>query len=196
MSFFPQTIQAAMAKRQIGAALLTFADFREVPRRWWPGHGLLRAGGHDWLGAGEFISIEGLEQPIGTRAPKMTFTLSGVDATIVQMARQASDRVKDRRITVYIQFFDVTPDDAGKQPWSLLDSPYALATGIMDQMSYTLEGADRRTVTLTAESLWVNRRRPPYGFWTDRDQNSRFPGDRGLEQVVNLVQKQARWPVF
>lgn len=196
MSFFPQAIAAKLAGREVGMALLCFMDFREVPRRWWTGAGELEAGGHTWLGTGEFISIDGLEQPIGTNAPKTTFTLSGVDADIVLLARQASDRVKDRRCTVYLQFFDVTPEDGEVQPWAKLDDPFAIWSGIMDTLSYAADGPGSRTVTLTAESLWTNRRRPPYGYWTDRDQNSRFPGDRGLEQVVNLVNKQSRWPVF
>lgn len=196
MPFFPETVAAKLEGREIGAALLCHMDFRETPRRWWAGFGTLHAGGHDWIGTGEFIGIEGLQQPIGTVAPKTTFTLSGVDATIVQMARQASDRVKDRRCTVYIQFFDLTPDDAGNPPWTRLDNPYAIWSGRMDQLKYAADGPSQRTVTLTAESLWVNRKRPPYGFWTDRDQNARFPGDRGLEQVPDLVNKTARWPVY
>lgn len=192
MGFFPATIEAKLSGREIGMALLTHADFRETGRRWWTGFGTLRAGGHDWIGVGELIAIEGMRQPIGTVAPKTTFTLSGVDAAVVQMARQASDRVKERRIRCFIQFFEIV----GPQEWKPLDAPYAIWTGKMDQMSYSATGFGQRTVTLTAESLWVNRKRPPYGFLTDRDQNARFPGDRGLEQVVNLVQKTVRWPVY
>ena len=196
MGFFNETIAAKLKGRTIGASLLVFMDFKDAPRRWWPGFGDLQAGGHTWQGTGEFLSVSGLDQPFGTVAPKTTFTLSGIDAELVRLARQASDRVKDRRVTVYIQFFDATPDDAGIQPWANLDQPYAIWTGIMDQMTYTANGPAERGITVTAESLWTNRRRPPYGLYTDRDQNARFPGDRGLEQVVNLVTKTIRWPVF
>jgi hypothetical protein len=196
MGFFPNTIAAKLAGRTVAATLLVFMDFRDTPRRFWTGFGTLNAGGHEWMGTGDLISIDGLDQPLGTAAPKMTFQLSGIDSGLVTLARQASDRVKDRRVTVYIQFFDVTPTDAGTQPWSTLDQPYAVATGIMDQMTFSAQGPSERGITLTAESPWVNRRRPAYGLYTDRDQNARFPGDRGLEQVPNLVQKTIRWPVF
>lgn len=196
MSFFPDTIAAKLAGRTVAASLLCHMDFRITPRRWWMGFGDLEAGGETWQGMGELIQIDGLEQPIGTIAPKTTFTLSGVDSTIVTLARNASDRVKDRRCTVYVQFFDVTPDDAAVQPWAKLDDPFSIWSGVMDQMTYSAQGPSVRTVTLTAESLWTNRRRPAYGLYTDRDQNARFPGDRGLEQVSNLVSKTIRWPVF
>lgn len=189
MGYFSQTIAAKLAGREVAAALLTHAEFRETERRWWNGFGTVRLGGHDWTGIGEIVGIDGLEQPIGTVAPKTTFTLSGVDATVVQLCRQASDRVKDRRITVYVQFWDALD-------FAPLDNPYAIWSGKMDQMTYTAQGPNSRSVKLTAESVWVNRKRPPYGFLTDRDQNARFPGDRGLEQVVDLVQKTIRWPTF
>ncbi|HEV2557966.1 MAG TPA: hypothetical protein VGU45_05010 [Microvirga sp.] len=196
MGFFPQTVAAKLSGRTIGVSLLCFMDFREQPRRWWTGFGTLVTGGHEWLGTGEVVSIDGLEQPIGTAAPKTTFTLSGVDPDLVRMARLASNRVKDRRVTVYLQFFDVVPDDAGVQPWTPLDEPYAVWAGIMDQLTYNADGPSSRSITLTAESLWVNRRRPPFGLYTDSDQKARFPGDRGLEQVAALVTKTIRWPVF
>lgn len=196
MGYFPQAIAAKLADRQIAASLLCFMDFRVTPRRWWMGFGTLEAGGHSWQGMGELIQIEGLEQPIGTVAPKTTFQLSGIDATVVSLARNASDRVKDRRCTVYLQFFDITPNDASVAPWTLLDAPFAIWSGKMDQMTYSAQGPAQRSVTLTAESLWTNRHRPVFGLWSDRDQNARFPGDRGLEQVPSLVKKQVRWPVF
>ena len=196
MGFFPSTIAAELAGRTVAASLLCFMDFKDAPRRWWTGFGSLEAGGYTWQGLGELIQIDGLDQPLGTIAPKATFTLSGIDPTIVTLARNASDRVKGRRATVYIQIFDVTPDDAGVEPWTPLEAPYAISSWIMDQMTYSGQGPSQRTITLTAESLWTNRRRPAHGFLTDRDQNKRFPGDRGLEQVVDLVSKSIRWPVF
>jgi len=196
MAFFPATVEAHLQGREVGAALLCHMDFRETPRRWWGGFGPLAAGDEEWQGTGALIQIDGLEQPIGTTAPKTTFTLAGVDAEIVRLARQASDRVKDRRCTVYVQFFDISPDDASVMPWATLDAPFAIWSGQMDQLVYGAQGPSVRSLTLTAESLWVNRRRAPYGLYTDRDQNYRYPGDRGLEQVSDLVSKVVRWPVF
>lgn len=189
MPFFSETVAAKLAGREVSAELLCFMDFRDTPRRWWMGFGDVVLGGHTWQGLGELIAIEGLEQSVGTTANKTTFRLSGVDATVVQMARQSSDRVKDRRVQVFVQFWDVTD-------WLPLDQPYALWSGRMDQMTYAADGPQSRTVTVTAETIWAGRRKAPFGYYTDRDQNQRFPGDRGLEQVSSLVNKTIRWPVF
>lgn len=195
MGFFPQTIEAKLAGREVAASLLTFMDFRDTPRRWWMGSGDLVAGGQTWQGTGSMIQIDGLEQALGTNAPRTTFTLSGVDSTIVTLARQSSARVKDRPCQVFIQFFELSPG-GDQMPWAPLDAPYTIWSGFMDQMSYGAEGPSQRRVSLTAESIWTGRRRPAYGFYTDRDQNARFAGDRGLEQVVNLINKTIRWPVL
>lgn len=191
MGFFNSTVEAYVAGRSIAGTVLVFMDFVDAPRRWWPGFGDLVAGGQTWQGTGELISVDGLEQPMGTAAPQTTFMLSGVDSTIVTLARNSSDKVKGRRVVVYVQFFQLD----GTQAWVPLDSPAAVWTGKMDQMKYAAQGPASRSVTVTAESLWVNRSRPPFGLYGNTDQIARFPGDRGLEQVSDLVNKTIRWPV-
>ncbi len=194
MSFFSETVKAAMDGRGVGASLLVFMDFKDAPRRWWTGFGMLDAGGYEWTGLGKFVSVDGLGWQVGTAAPEATFTVSGVDADIVAQVRAASDRVRGRRVVVFVQFFHVSPTDAGDQVHSALDAPYAVWSGKMDQVQFSASGPSLRTITVTAETLWAGRNRPRYGLYTDRDQNGRFPGDRGLEQVTSLVSKTIRWP--
>jgi hypothetical protein len=194
MSFFSDTVAAVAAGRTVNASLLVFMDFAGGERRWWTGYGNLEAGGFTWEGAGELVGIEGLQTAIGTAAPQTTFQLSGVDSSVVAAVRDASDEVKGRLVRVYIQFFEVSPagDD---QVWANLDEPHTIWTGRMDQIRYTADGASR-TVTVTAESRWVGRNRPPFGAYTYEDQVARFPGDLGLKQVASLVNKTIRWPEF
>jgi hypothetical protein len=194
MGYFNATVEAYLNRRSIAGSLLVFMDFVDTPRRWWPGFGDLVAGGHTWQGTGEMISVSGLEQPIGTSAPQTTFTLSGVDASIITLARNAAARVKGRRVVVYLQCFEIDPANASIAAWTPLDAPAALWTGTMDQMKYSAQGPGERSVTVTAESRWTNRNRPPFGLFTNADQVARFAGDRGLEQVPDLENKTIRWP--
>lgn len=194
---FSETVAAYLAGRSISASFLVFMDFRDAPRRWWTGTGLLVAGGVEWLGMGQLISIDGLQSSIGMSAPETTFTLSGVDADIIAQAKAGSERVKDRRVRVYIQFFHVGQGvDADAPIWGNLDAPTVVWSGKMDTIRFAADGPASRSITVTAESLWTNRNRPPYGLYTDRDQNARYPGDRGLEQVASLVSKTIRWPTY
>jgi hypothetical protein len=194
---FSATVDAYLAGRSVGVAPLVFMDFVEAPRRWWAGFGTLPTlDGNSWQGTGSLITIDGLQEDVGTVATPMTFTLSGVDAEIVTLARNASSRVKGRRVVVYLQFFDITSDNAGVAPWAPLDQPDAIKVGVMDQMRVIAEGPSSRSIIVTAEGLWTGRNRPSFGLYTDRDQKARFPGDRGLEQVSDLVNKTIRWPIF
>lgn len=189
MTAFSATIDAQLAGRVVAVLPLVFMDFVDAPRRWTPGFGtLVTNDGNTWQGTGELISIEGLEEDRGTSANPMTFTLSGVDAEIVTLARNASDRVKGRRVYVYLQFFD-------RDSWTPLDNPFVQKIGTMDQMRYRADGPSSRQVIVTAEGLWTGRNRPPFGLYSDRDQQARFPGDLGMQQVPNLVSKSTRWPV-
>lgn len=189
MARFPEIIAAVAARSTVDAALLVHMDFREQPRRWWTGFGPLDAAGEEWIGMGSLIDITGLESAVGMAAPATTFTLSGVDPEIVSLARNASDRVKGRRVRVFMQFFAAGPEPR----WKPLDRPISIWSGVMDQMRYSGDGPTSRTVTLTAESLWTNRNRPPFGRYTNGDQQARHPGDRGLEEVAGLVNKTIRW---
>lgn len=192
---FDGTVAAALEGRSVNAALLVEMRFEGETRRWWQGFGPLESGGKTWQGLGHLISVDGLQSAVGTVAPSTTFTLSGVDPEIVALAREGSARVKGRKALVYIQFFEVDPSD-GRKSWGTLDDPSVIWSGRMDQLRFVADGPSARTITLTAESIWADRNRPPFGLYTYEDQQARFPGDKGLSQVADLVTKQIRWPEF
>lgn len=188
MSFFPDTIAAVLAGQEVRASFLVHFDFLTQPMRVWAGYGALTAGGHTWNGLGELGSLSGLESAIGGTAPETTFTLSGVDPVLVSKALTSSAEVKGRDVTVYIQFFDAN--------WQTLDAPFAVYMGTMDVMRIKASGPTSRTIDLTAESAFARRALPPFAFLTDRDQQRRHPGDRGLEQIPALMSKTVEWPKF
>ena len=66
----------------------------------------------------------------------------------------------------------------------------------MQTASFELQGPDKRSISVDAESLFSLRSRPPFSQYTDTDQKARFPGDRGFEFVPGLVNKIVTWPDF
>ena len=96
-----------------------------------------------------------------------------------------------RPITVFLQFFDPSTDAA-------IEDPKSIWSGLMDSMRETYSNGDDgpvRTITLTAETLFQDRARPPYGAYSDADQKARYAGDKGCERVALLVNKRIDWPV-
>ena len=193
MSFFPQTIEAALAGRVVRCSFLVLFDFVTTPMRLWTGAGELPAGGHTWSGLGELGSITGIEQAIAGEAPAAQFILSGIDSEILSKARDEwESEAKDQPATVYIQFHNFEDD----RPLELFDQPYAIWSGKMQTPSFDLRGADERKITVTAESRFALRSRPPFSQYTDRDQQQRFSGDLGFELVPSLINKIVTWPDF
>lgn len=168
-------------------ALLAWLDFADDPRWYWSGFGPLRTGdGQVWEGTAGLASISGLSVPIGTAAQQVTFSLSGVDPRVLVLARQQSARVKGRDCAVYLQLFN--------EDWSLRGPVRHVWSGALDVMTYKAEGDGTYVVELTAENLWAGRRKPPFGFYTDADQQARFPGDLGCQFVASLPGKTIAWP--
>lgn len=184
------TVAAAAAGRTVRVALLVEFDFADGVSRLHDGIGPVTTNdGRTFDGVGELGNVEGLEQALSGSAPQATFTLSGVSPAFIARAKDGADLVKGRIVSVMLQFMDVTTE-------AVLDTPVVVWTGIMNVMTYTATGPGQRSITVSAESPFSGRRRPAFALYTDRDQNARHPGDRGLEQVASLVNKTIRWPTY
>lgn len=193
MSFFPETIAAALAGRTVRASFLVLFDFVTTPMRIWTGAGKITSGGADWYGLGPLGSISGLEQAVNGEAPETTFVLSSINAEILQLARNEwPDEAKDRLAKVLIQFHN----EADDTPRTLYDSPYSIWAGRMQTPRFEMQGPKTRRITVSAESLFALRSRPSFSQYTDTDQQSRFAGDLGFAFVPGLVNKVVTWPDF
>lgn len=199
MGLFPETIAHSLAGGRVTFSWLVKFDFTsETIRLWTNGYGLLKtADGAKWEGTGRLGAVSGIEQAINGEAPQATFTLSGIDAEIMRLARdEFVAEVKGRLVYVLIQFFGVDdPEDPDNQ--RPLDSPFSLWCGRCLTPTFTLDSVTgERSVSIAAESIFTLRSRPNYALYTDADQRRRFPGDRGFEFVGSLVNKVVTWPDY
>lgn len=198
MGLFPDTIARALGGGRVQCANLALFDFASGPMRLWGGNGMLKTNdGAEWQGLGEWVGISGIEQAVNGEAPEATFTLSGVDAEVIRLARDEFDsEVRGRLVRLYIQFFGVDdPDDPDNQ--RPLDLPYPIWAGRCLAPGFEIppDGGDR-SISVRVESLFSLRSRPRYAMNTDRDQQRRFPGDKGFEFVATLVNKVLTWPDY
>ena len=186
MPFLNATLAAAARDQTVRLAVLVYFDFADAPGRYWLGYGPLRtADGQTWQGTGALASIEGLDAPTGTTAPKATFTMSGVDVRVAALVRASAAKVRGREVNVYVQFYD---DD-----WAPLDDRISVWSGELDIPTYNMLGDGKYSVSVSAEGPWTARAKPPFGFYSDTDQQARFPGDRALELMASLVGKAVNW---
>lgn len=188
---------SAAAKAQLAGSLvrvdvLAELQFASGTVRLWNGFGPLQTlDGKSWLGTAAMGDISGLSQSLNGSAPPLNVSLSGVDSTFALKAKAEAAEYFNRPLVVYLQFFD--------ENWQCLDNPYGLTMARMTNITSKMDdGPDGKvySVSLTAETPFAVRRRPKFGYYTDRDQQLRHPGDRGLERVAGIDNKNITWPVF
>lgn len=188
---FSSAIAAQLAGRVVRVDALVEFQFASQTIRLWNGFGSLPTlDGKVWQGIAGLGQIDGLSQALNGVAPTQTFTVSGVDARFASLAREDRAEYYRQPVVTYLQFFD--------EDWQPLDNPSSIALRQMDTIQLKRSQVDDGfvySVSITAETPFTTRRRPAYGYLTDRDQQQRFPGDLGLNQVAGIDGKPITWRV-
>lgn len=185
---FTETLAALAAGERVAATHLVLFNFAGVPfRAWENGAGILRAAGVEWNGLGRAGRIAALPLGVNDSAGQASFALSGVDPDIVRRARSESDKVAGREVTVWLQFLSA--------PQKALDERVFLGSWIMDSPRFKFSGPQSSNISITARSIFDDRKKSAFAHYTDSDQEARFPGDRFLEFVSEIaVGKTVFWP--
>jgi hypothetical protein len=164
-------------------------EFASGPVFLWSGVGEIATAGlgtlpaATWTGAGTLGAVSAVEETAGLRANGVTFTLSGVAASLLAVA--LGEHYQGRRARLWLAYFD--------SAWTPIADPILLVNGKMDQMELVDEGGVA-TIRLSVENRLIDFERPADpGFYTDADQKRRFPGDKGLEYVAKLQNRVIFW---
>lgn len=170
----------------------TLVEFRfDPPTRLWNGPGPLIAGGHEWKGFNALGQIDGLVESRSGESSQVRFTLSGTDAEMNRLAMRAAAEQAGALAIVYQQLFD--------EDWQTVGVPLPVWMGLTQPMSATSTAGEegtgnQRSLTLPAENLFSGRSRPPAGTNSDRDQKTRFAGDKFLEFQPRMRNFTYVWP--
>lgn len=205
MGLFDAVIEAESKKQVVGCSLFFLCDFLGEPLHLWEGDGDLVRDSITWQGLGPninptdgsspLISIDGIEQSLNGQATNLTILMSGIDNRVVNAASAdvAAGKVEGRDFKIWMGWFR---RDVPVQRLEPLGSLIPLGKWTFQKPTFICDGPTTRQIEIEAETLWVQRSRGAYGLWTDRDQQRRFPGDRGLDFVPTLVNKSITWPEF
>ena len=74
----------------------------------------------------------------------------------------------------------------------IVDTPYKLFSGYVDTMSI-IETGNESSIQVSVESKLISLERAKDRRYTDRDQKELFSGDKGLEFVDDLQDKEIIW---
>jgi len=177
-------------------------DFDSEPLYMWTGYGNLIIGDKTYLGAGQLLNISSVSETTEMEAKGATITVSGIPSSFLSLALQEPYQGRECRI-----FFAVVVNEelllesGGFMLTEAGDIILTEASGIqlteifsgeLDQMNIE-ESVDTAVISVTGENVLVKLERPVVRRFTNEDQKSRFPNDRGLEFVAALQDKDILW---
>lgn len=177
-------------------------DVAPDPVRIWLGFGAIEPGtnvfdpmGAQYLGFGEMRDVPEISQLLNGAAERVEFTLSGVSGDVFLIASgDDAEQVKGKAVTVG---FALMGSD-----WQLIGPVHWLAYYVADFIggNQAVAGPDAsivRALTLSCGTRFTGRRRPSFSYWSDQDQQARFPGDTFCSLAPNYAHGyQKTWPVY
>ena len=153
-------------------------DFSSGPLYVWTGVGDLIIGSKTYLGVGTLLNISTVEETTEIEAKGASISMSGIPSSFLTLA--LTEAYQGRECRIYFGMVN-SPNDYVE-----------IFAGELDQMTI-LEEAETCTISVTAENVLIKLERPVVRRFTDQDQKSRYPNDKGLEFVASLQNKEIVW---
>ena len=151
--------------------------------RAWTGFGDLVFSGNTFKGVGEFAGVDQVEEEGGeVKAVSIVFRLSGVPGSLISLA--LGNEYMNRPAKLWLGFMTA----AG----ALIADPSLVFSGRNSDMAID-NGPETATIILRAESRLADLKRARVRRYTDEDQKQLFPGDKGLEFVAAIQNKEIVW---
>jgi hypothetical protein len=148
----------------------------------WSGVGELSYDGDTYIGSGDLLKVEAVEETQELTANTVAFELSGIPSSLISLA--LAEDYQGRPVTI---FFAVL-DDAG----ALVSDPYQLFSGQFDVMTISDSGNDAKII-MNAESDLVALRVSRERRYTPEDQKADYPNDLGLDFVPLIQDIELTW---
>lgn len=175
-------MKTAIAATTVRPVLLLEQQFRTGTANMWTGIGPLSWASKTWLGVGDLLSVSDLEESNEISAKGMTLSLKGVQSSDITRALTEMQRNLPGKVWLGLM------DDVG----ALVLSPKIVFSGKLDTCMVE-DGADTCTISVALESDLIDLERPREVRITDQEQQKRFPGDRGLENIAALQDANIPW---
>lgn len=138
-------------------------------------------GGNDWLGVGTLGSIDAIDEGVTLEARGLKFRISGVPQANVAVALGQKYQGRDCKVWRA----PLTSD------YAVIADPVLVFFGRLDVMD--IELGPTATITVSAESRLADWDRSRGRRYTHEDQQIDYPGDKGLEFVPQMADKELRW---
>lgn len=181
-------------------------DFDSGPIRAWTGVGNAFIDGQTYTGTGTLLNISSVEETAEMAVRGATLTMTGIPSELLSLALQ--EPYQGRVCKIYFGLF--APEwilaggiwndlgewvdasywqDSGVNTYANLTEIFS---GYMDEMNID-EGADFATIEMTVENKLIDLERSRVRRFSSGYQKTRYPGDKGLDFVEDLQDKEIIW---
>jgi len=137
----------------------------------------------NWLGAGTIGTVSDIEETSELQANGIKLQISGIPSTYVAVA--LTEEYQGSPATEYLGFFN--------DSYGLVDDPFVIFVGKVDTMAISL--SNTATIELDIENRLVDWERPKISRFTNEEQQNLYSGDKGLEFVDSVAEKELFWGV-
>lgn len=159
--------------------------FKDSTLRLWTGLGDLFFDSATFIGSGNLLSISNINETADIRASGVKVSLSGLDSSI--LSSSISQDSEGGIVKIYFGVLETSSNQT-----QVVDTPYQLFEGSLDTIQIS-ETGQTATITVTVENKLITLERPRNRRYTDQDQKNLFSGDKGLEFVDDLQDKELIW---
>jgi hypothetical protein len=144
--------------------------------------GDLTFGGDTYTGVGILGAVSSADEVSDLSLAQITVTLSGLPNDLVSIAFE--QQYQGRLGTMFLGYLDLTTR-------TLVDTPAIIYRGIMDTMDFQQDASFSITLSIGNRfSAWNN---PQIRRYNNADQQSRYPGDKGLQFIEQSSNKTIIW---
>lgn len=141
----------------------------------------LTVGGDLYYGVGHLGKISEATESVGTAAQTLKLTLTSIPQSMVDGVVAENTRNKD--LTVYLCLFQ--PDH------SMVAAPFIIFKGKTDSLN--MEVGQMVNIQVSATSRLRQWARSPNSRYTNEDQQSKYPGDKGFQFINALPSLRLQW---
>lgn len=138
-------------------------------------------GGNEYQGVGDYGSIEPIKETSELQASNISMRLSGIASEYIEEALAAD--YQDRNVKIWLGLLD--------DNYQLIGTPVLEFEGHINQMNF--EKGEESAIILTATGKLYLWEIPNGSQFTDADQQTKFPGDKGLAFVNEVARSKIPW---
>ncbi|MBW7967586.1 hypothetical protein [Bradyrhizobium sp. BR 10261] len=193
---------AALASGNVSIGVFFRLETDPIVRLWLgfgdiaPGVNVLDVTGAIYHGFGELRDVPAFKQLLNGAAERVEFNLSGVSGELLTLASGSdANVVKGKPATLGFALMDAD--------WALIGPVHWCAFYVADFLSVGQQPVDApeatplRAITLSCGTRFTGRRRPSFSYFSDSDQQARYPGDLFCSLTPNYAHGYNKpWPTF